>query len=355
VTESNKYLTNQTEVGFVRQSRTEATAWLLGLAALLVAAVLYGATVGAASITPAAVGRLVLDELGLLSYAAPGANDRVIVLAFRLPRVALGATVGAALGVAGTVMQGLFRNPLADPSIIGVSAGAAAGAVAFIVAPFTVPFGLPVAALLGGLVTAATVYLVATEGGRTPVATLLLAGVAVQTFLGAVVALLMVRSPDHGLRRAVLWLVGSLGGSDWSEVAVVGVGAVLGLALLGAYGRDLNALALGETDAHAVGVEVQRAKRVLLAASSLLTAVAVMYVGVVGFVGLVVPHVLRLLVGPDHRLLLPASALGGGAFLVAADAIARAGAQTLPVGVVTAFVGAPFFLYLLRRREVYAL
>ena len=339
----------------MRHSRRAAAGWLGGLAALLVGASLWGATVGAADITPTAVGYIVLDRLGLVAYAPAGPFDRYIVLSLRLPRIALAATVGAALAAAGAVMQGFFRNPLADPSIIGVSTGAAAGAVLFIVAGAVVPFGLPVAALVGGLVTAFGVYLIATRDGRTPVATLLLAGVAVQAFLGALISLLMIRADDQGLRRAVYWLVGTLSGADWSEVAVVAAVTLVGFAVLASYGRDLNVLLLGEADAHAVGVEVERSKRVLLAVSSVLTGAAVMYVGVVGFVGLVVPHVLRLLVGPDHRFLLPTSAVGGAAFLVVADTIARAGPETVPVGIVTAFVGAPFFLYLLRSREVYGL
>jgi len=339
----------------MRHTRTVLAAWLGGLAALLVGAALWSATVGAAAITPTAVAWIVLDRLGLVSYTPAGPHHAYIVLELRLPRIALAAAVGAALGVAGAVMQGFFRNPLADPSIIGVSTGAAAGAVAVLVLPAAIPFSLPVAALIGGLVTAFAVYLIATRDGRTPVATLLLAGVAIQTFLGAAISFMMVQSDPHSLRAAVVWLIGSLGNSTWTEAGTVGAATVVGLVVLASYGRDLNVLLLGEADAHAVGVEVERTKRVLLAVSSLLTGFAVMYVGVIGFVGLVVPHVMRLLIGPDHRVLLPTSALAGAGFLVISDTIARAGAQEFPVGIVTAAVGAPFFLYLLRRREVYAL
>jgi iron complex transport system permease protein len=180
-----------------------------------------------------------------------------------------------------------------------------------------------------------------------------LAGVAVQTFLGAVVSLLLVRSTDAGLRRAILWLMGSLRGSSWNEVATVAAVAALGVAFLFAYARELDLLLLGEEEAATLGVEVKRAKRVLLAASAVVTGAAVAFVGVIGFVGLIVPHVMRLLVGPDHRALLPTSAVAGAAFLVAADTVARSGAAELPVGIVTAFVGAPFFLFLLRKREVH--
>lgn len=339
----------------MRHGRTGAASWLVGLTGILGLVVAWSASVGTAPIGPLEVTAVVAEALGLGTADVTGPNVRTIVLDFRLPRVMMAAVVGVALASAGTVMQGFFRNPLADPSIIGVSAGAAAGAVAFIVTSITVPFGLPLAAFSGGLATAFGVYLIATRDGRTPVATLLLAGVAVQTFLGAVVSLLMIRAGDGGLRAAVVWLLGSLAGSTWTEVGVVtGVTAVC-LGILTLFARDLNVLLLGEADAHALGVSVERTKGLLLAVSAVLTAAGVMYVGVIGFVGLVVPHVMRLLVGPDHRLLLPTSALAGGAFLVMADTIARTGESTLPVGVVTAFVGAPFFLYLLRRREVYAL
>lgn len=339
----------------MRHTRIEAVGWLSGLSILLGVAVVWAASVGSAPIGPGTVASVVLERFGLSTFESSGANVRAIVLDFRLPRVAMGVVVGIALAVAGTVMQGFFRNPLADPSIIGVSAGAAAGAVLFIVTPITVPLGLPLAAFAGGLLTAFAVYLIATEDGRTPVATLLLAGVAIQTFLGALVSLLMVRASDQGLRAAIVWLLGSLSASSWSEVAQVGVVTFVGMGILLLFGRDLNVLLLGEQDAHTLGVEVESTKRLLLAISAILTAAAVMYVGVIGFVGLVVPHVMRLLIGPDHRLLLPTSALAGGVFLVVADTVSRIGAQTLPVGVVTAFVGAPFFLYLLRKREVYAL
>jgi iron complex transport system permease protein len=273
-----------------------------------------------------------------------------IVMTVRLPRIALGATVGFALAAAGVVMQGFFRNPMADPSIIGVSSGAAVGAVGALVVG--VPFlGLRTAAFVGALVTAGVVYAIATEGSRTPVATLLLAGVAIQTLLGAVTSYLLLRSGES-MRRVVYWLMGHLDASTLDEAVVTGA---LGLALVGVmylYAEDLNAMLLGETDAQAVGIEVERTKRILLAAASIVTGAAVAVAGVIGFVGLIVPHAVRLLVGPDHRVLLPTSALAGASFLVAADTVARAGTVELPVGIVTAALGAPFFLYLLRRREV---
>ncbi|WP_336037421.1 vitamin B12 ABC transporter permease BtuC [Halobacterium yunchengense] len=366
------------------RTATRASAWTAGTLAALVGVMLVSATVGPVDIDAVSVALAALDALALPSavtvYASPAALPGVgevpwprfdvvyaspldfavsgqaqyIVGEIRLPRIALGAVVGAALAISGAVMQGFFRNPMADPSIIGVSSGAAVGAVSAIAFPLLLPTGVQLSAFLGALVAAFAVYLLASQDGRTPVATLLLAGVAVQTFLGAVTSYLVVHS-GRSIREAMYWLMGNLHAAGWHDVEVALPVVVVGSVVLLAYARDLNVLLAGEEDAHALGVEVERTKRVLLAVSSLVTAAAVSVAGVIGFVGLVVPHVMRLLVGPDHRVLLPTSAFAGGAFLVAADTVARAGAAELPVGIVTAFVGAPFFLYLLRNREVHAL
>jgi iron complex transport system permease protein len=352
---------------------------LLGLGAALVATVLASATVGPVSIDLLTVSKAALNAVGVpaglsvgvgttrllgisvrfpgvsLTYAYPFSfavadSSETIVRQIRLPRIVLGAIVGFALAAAGTVMQGFFRNPLADPSIIGVSSGAAVGAVAAIV--FAVGLPLQVMAFAGAILAAFAVYLIATRDGETPVATLLLAGVAIQTFLGAVISYMLVHAGES-LEQAIYWLMGHLQNSTWGEVEVTLPAAFLAFAVLYVYTHDLNVLLMGEEDAHALGIEVERTKRILLAVASIITAAAVAVTGVIGFVGLVVPHVLRLIVGPDHRILLPASALAGATFLVAADTLARSGPAEVPVGIVTAAVGAPFFLYLLRRKEVH--
>jgi len=360
------------------RARARAAAWSAGLTAVLALVATVAAGIGPVSIEAATVAKVLVNAVrvpvGVELYSGGGSALQLpavglrwapltdfeveklhatIVLSVRLPRIALGATVGFALGAAGVVMQGFFRNPMADPSIIGVSSGAAVGAVLFIVAPFAVPFGLGLrgAAFLGALATAAVVYLIATEGGRTPVATLLLAGVAIQTFLGAVTSYLLLHSGES-MRRVVYWLMGHLDASRMTEAWITGLLAVGLVGLMYLYAEDLNAMLLGEEEARAVGIEVERTKRILLAASSVVTGAAVAVAGVIGFVGLIVPHAMRLIVGPDHRVLLPVSALAGASFLVAADTLARSGAAELPVGIVTAALGAPFFLYLLRRREV---
>ncbi|WP_416839303.1 vitamin B12 ABC transporter permease BtuC [Haloferax sp. DFSO52] len=358
--------------------RTRATTWAFGLTAFLALVVVVSAGIGHVSIPPQTVALVLLDALpvpvGLslsgatvlplvgsvpvpsIEFASPFSaavprTAQIIVVSVRLPRILLAALVGFALATAGVVMQGFFRNPMADPSIIGVSSGAAVGAVATIALSLSVPFGLQGAAFGSAIVTAFVVYMLATQDGRTPVATLLLAGVAVQTFLGAVISFLLLQSGES-LRQVVFWLMGHLSGATWDEVVLLTLVLPVPFAVLLAHTRDLNVLLLGEEDAHALGIEVERTKQLLLVTASIVTAAAVAVSGVIGFVGLVVPHMLRLVVGPDHRLLLPASALAGASFLVLTDTIARSGAAEVPVGVVTAALGAPFFLYLLRTREV---
>ncbi|WP_254272128.1 vitamin B12 ABC transporter permease BtuC [Haloarcula marina] len=347
--------------------------WSLALAALLCAVVTVSAGIGPVWIPPGAVGKVLLNAVAVptavdLSGTTLGVTtlspfgfavddlQRQIVLRVRLPRILLGAVVGFSLAAAGTIMQGIFRNPMADPSIIGVSSGAAVGAVAFIVAPVALPFGLGLraAAFSGALLAAFGVYLIATQNGQTPVATLLLAGVAVQTFLGAVVSFLLLHSGES-IRRALFWLMGHLKGASWPEVWSSLLLVLVPFAVLMVYARDLNVLLLGEEDAQSLGIDVERTKRILLAFASLTTAAGVAVAGIIGFVGLIVPHVMRLVVGPDHRILLPTAALAGASFLVVTDTFARSGTAEIPVGIVTAALGAPFFLYLLRNREVHEL
>mgnify|MGYP006280473337 CR=1 FL=1 len=347
--------------------------WSLALTAVLLAVVTVSAGVGPVWIPPDAVAKVLLNAIVVptavdLSGATMGVTTQPlfrfpvselqtqIVMRVRLPRILLGAVVGFSLAAAGTIMQGIFRNPMADPSIIGVSSGAAVGAVGFIVLPVALPFGLGIrgAAFSGAVLAAFAVYLIATQNGRTPVATLLLAGVAIQTFLGAVVSFLLLNAGES-IREALYWLMGHLRGASWPEVwSSLLLVAVPFVALL-VYARDLNVMLLGEEDAQSLGIDVERTKRILLALSSFVTAAGVAVAGIIGFVGLIVPHVMRLLVGPDHRLLLPTSALAGAAFLVATDTLARSGPTEVPVGIVTAALGAPFFLYLLRQREVHEL
>ena len=330
-------------------------------AALLVAAMLAGAVLGPARVTPSGLMAVLADLLGLAPLPAEYARDAAILGVVRAPRVLMAALVGAGLGAAGAAMQGLFRNPLADPGLIGVSAGAALATVAAIVLGGSV-FGaaagalglwaLPVAAFAGGLGATFLMARLGTVAGVASVATLLLAGVAVNALAGALTGLLIFMADDRQVRDITFWTLGSLAGSRWAHlpvvVALVGL-PTLALCLLA---RPLNALLLGEAEASHLGVRVEAVKRGALALAAVAVAAGVAFTGLIGFVGLVVPHLIRLGFGSDHRIVLPGSALLGGALLVLADLLARglAAPAELPVGVVTALVGAPFFLWLLRRR-----
>lgn len=287
-------------------------------------------------------------------------RDRIIILDIRLPRAVLGLLVGAALAVSGAVMQGLFRNPLADPGLVGVSSGASLGAVLIIVlgtslfGPVFALFGfytLPVAAFLGGLCTTLLLYRIATRSGQTSVATMLLAGIALAALAGAITGVLIFVADDQQLRDLTFWGLGSLAGASWTKVLAAAPIIILSLMVVPFLSRGLNALTLGEAAAFHMGVPVQRLKNVAIVSVAAATGASVAVSGGIGFVGIVVPHVLRLIIGPDHRFLLPASALLGGTLLIFADMIARTivPPAELPIGIITAFAGAPFFLWILLR------
>ncbi len=331
---------------------------LLGLAAVLLAVMFGSLLVGAADAD--VVGAL-LSRLGL-SGAHVQQRDQIILFDIRLPRMVMGALIGAGLAVSGAVLQGLFRNPLADPGLVGVSSGAGLGAVLFIVlgnvlfAPLIRLFGsyaLPLAAFAGGLATTALLYRVATRNGQTAIATMLLAGIALGAVAGAVTGVLVYSANDTQLRDLTFWGLGSLAGSNWTRVLSAGPVIAIALAAAPFLATGLNAMTLGEATAHHLGVPVQRLKTIAILAVAASTGASVAASGGIGFVGIVVPHLLRLSIGPDHRFLLPGSALLGAAFLLLADAVSRTivAPAELPIGIVTAMVGGPFFLWLLLRRR----
>jgi len=280
--------------------------------------------------------------------------DRYFVLELRLPRVFLGLLVGAGLALAGAVFQALLRNPLAEPYILGISGGAAAGAVIILALGLAgaTSWYLPGAAFAGALVAITLVFGVAASADRRlDVRVLLLSGVVVGAFFAAVIALVLALSDAPTVRSAVMWMMGSLSGASWRTVGIVAAYTIpAGVFLLG-LARPLNLMSIGEETASYLGTNVEGTKRIAYGVASLIAAAGVAFVGVIGFVGLIIPHAVRLLVGPDHRVLLPLSALAGGVFLVLADLGARtAFAPTeIPIGVITAFIGVPFFLLLLRR------
>ncbi len=271
----------------------------------------------------------------------------------RFPRVALAVVVGAALSTAGALMQGVFGNPLAEPSVVGVSSGAALAAGAVIVFQIAI-FGLwtvPVFAFVGGLLTTLLVYVLSRADGRTEVVTLVLTGIAVNAVAGAGIALLMFVGDTQSREEIVFWQLGSLNGTRWPYVGAAIVFAAIGLVGALAVARRLDLLALGDRAARHLGVNVERLRLGSIVLVALLTAAAVSFCGVIGFVGLVVPHLVRMVAGPKHRVLVPASALGGAVLLLAADLVARTAVDgaDLPIGMLTALVGGPFFFWLLRR------
>lgn len=336
------------------------------LLALLLAAMIYAASTGPAAIPPADVADALLQYAGIDRGIDVQSSTYRIVTVVRLPGLMVAALVGAALACAGATMQGLFRNPLADPGIIGVSAGAALGVVLAITQFAALGdlwligssgmdlWRMPIAAFVGASLAALVVYGLSLQRGRTNLVALLLAGVAVNAVMGAISSVLLLRTADFNAVRAVLsWLVGSLDGRGWDYFHVAKWPILACAILILLYSRELNLLLIGEESAQSLGVNVPRVRLILLALSSLMTASAVSIAGAIGFVGLVVPHMLRLVIGPDHRVLLPASLIGGAAFLVFADALARSviAPELLPVGTVTALVGGPFFLFLLWRNR----
>lgn len=277
-----------------------------------------------------------------------------ILFTIRLPRIALAALVGGALATSGATYQGLLRNPLADPYLIGVSSGAALGATIAII--FNIPIwgALPLFAFFGAMGATVAIYIIAQTGGRATPTTLILAGVALGAFLSAITSFLMFRS-DSAFRthQVIAWIMGSLSLSNWQQVILLLPYLGVGWFVLYLHARYLNVLQLGETQAQQLGVPVERVTLTLIIATSLVTAAAVAVSGLIGFVGLIIPHAIRLVWGPDHRFLLPMSAMVGAIFLIIADTLARTllSPTELPVGIITAFCGAPFFLYLLRRKR----
>jgi iron complex transport system permease protein len=337
-----------------RLARARALHWML--AGGLVAACLASLEIGATEV------RLSSMLSALARGEALSQVERVVLLDIRLPRLALGLLVGAALAVSGAAMQGLFRNPLADPGIVGVGAGAGLGAILAIVLGALLPgwvLGLAgdqlvaFAAFLGGWGSTILLYRVSTRHGRTSVATMLLAGIALGALAGALSGILVYVADDTQLRDLTFWGLGSLAGASWDKVLAAGplIGLSIGAALM--LGRGLNGLALGEATAAHIGIDVQRMKSIAILAVAGATGAAVAVSGGIGFIGIVVPHLPRLASGPDHRTLLLNSALLGATLLVLADVIARVviAPAELPIGIVTAVLGAPVFLWILLKRR----
>lgn len=336
--------------------RTRAVVLSTSLGVLLVVGVVASAMLGQLAVGPAEVVGSVLRAVGIPNSWAP--TDPIVestLWVVRFPRIAMALTVGAALAVAGAVMQAIFGNPLAEPGVVGVSSGSALGAAIAIVLGVTA-FGtgsLAIFAFLGGLGATLLVYFVSRANGRTEVVTLLLTGIAINAFAGAGLAFMLFVADSGSREQIVFWQLGSLNGSRWSEVVIVAVVGVVGTVIAVLLGKRYDLLALGERNARHLGVDVEHLRVGSIVLVALLTGVAVAFVGIIAFVGLVVPHVIRMAIGPSHRPLIVASAFGGGALLVFADLLARSvvpGAD-LPIGLLTSLVGGPFFFFLLFRQR----
>ena len=333
--------------------------WILALLLPVAAATSLG--VGTITISTAEI----LHSFSSAVIGSSGdAQTNSILFDIRLPRILLALLVGAVLASTGAVMQGLFRNPLADPSLIGVSGGASVGASLMIVSAggfiqagaLTGLSLVAIGAFAGGFIATIAVYRVATSSLGTSVTTMLLAGIAMGALAGALNSLLSYFSDNEMLRQISVWQMGNLSGANWLKVAVMGAVSIWLLMRLPAQAKALNALLLGESEARHLGIDVQSVKRRLILLTALGVGVSVAVAGLVGFVGLVIPHIVRLIIGPDHRWLLPASALAGASLLIVADSIARVVVlpAELPTGILTALIGAPFFVVLLmhQRREI---
>jgi iron complex transport system permease protein len=344
----------------VKSSRGRARVVLLGLGLLLCVIVFLAVDKGAVEISLLQCLAIIGRRIGLQLPWQFTSQQEATLLYIRLPRVVLGLFVGAGLGLSGAAMQGLFRNPLADPSLIGISSGAALAATLVVIIGDALSYSLPptlqllvfpIAAFAGALATTLIVYRLATIAGQTAVATLLLAGIAINALAQAFSGFLTFYATDTQLRSLTFWKLGSLGGATWSSVSVSAPFILLPVLFFPRLARPLNALLLGESEAGHLGFDVERVKRLVVVLVALVVGASVAVAGLIGFVGLVVPHLLRLLIGPDHRSLLPGSVLLGASLLLGADLIARTAVAPaeLPIGVLTAITGAPFFLWLLLR------
>ena len=329
-----------------------------GLGLLLLGVVLLGVSLGATAIPLHIILQILLNGTGIFHFARQwDPASEVIIWQYRLPIVVGTALVGAALAVAGTLFQAILRNPLADPFLLGTSSGAALGAAIAFVLPFDTVYGafFPLTALCafaGAVVTVLFVYLLARTGGETPVVTLILAGVAVNALMVAAQTALLTLAPRSqfgGIVALFNWLAGGVSVVSWPPVLLVSALIVPGIVLAFCFANVLDAFGLGEESAAHLGLHVERDKLLIIVLASLITAAAVSISGLIGFVGLMIPHVMRLLLGPRHRVLLPAATLGGAIFLVLADVLARVilAPSVLPVGIFTSLIGAPFFLFLL--------
>jgi len=332
---------------------------LILLSCIFMLSIVFAVSAGAESVPFFNVLKIMLSQLPFVGFEGGSGIQEIIVLKIRLPRVLMAALIGGGLAMTGATLQALFRNPMADPGIIGISSGGALAAVISIATGFSTwhYLALPASAFLGAFFTLCLIYAVSARQDAASVTTLLLSGIAIGIFMGALISLVMSRtSSTESLREIFFWLMGGLDGRGWDHLKVVFWPIALGCMALFFFTRDLNLLLLeGETGAHALGMSVRRVRALLLLWTALIIGAAVAFSGTVPFVGLIVPHIIRLIFGPNHRTLLPASFLAGGTLLVGADLLARTlvAPEELRLGILTSLIGVPFFLYLLQKDRRY--
>lgn len=345
-----------------RDSRNAVIVSSLGV--LLFVTVLFSLTVGAVSVPLKDVVVILLQKIGLFTSVSVDSMHDVVLSSIRIPRIFMTILIGASLGICGASLQGLFRNPLVEPSLIGVSGGSAAGVVLLIVFGSSTFFVqskgmlfhaiLPIVAFAGGLLATMLVLRLSSYAGKTNIAVLILVGVAINALAGAIIGLAIFYADENQLRTFTFWTLGDLGGASWNNLMFAGPLLIFSSVALLFFSPSLNALALGEAEAYHTGVDVERTKRIIIFCCALGVGVSVSMSGIIGFVGLVVPHLVRVLFHADNRLVLPASVLGGAWLLIIADLIARTivSPSELPIGVVTALIGSPFFIALLMKAKL---
>jgi iron complex transport system permease protein len=333
------------------------------LSTLLIIVILLATGTGAMHMSPMQVLAILLDRTGIHLPVAYEENMPGVLWVIRLPRVLLGALIGAGLGVAGASLQGLFRNPLADPGLIGISSGASMAAVVMIIVQNALPvfqqvpalnfYALNLAAFAGAIITTLFIFRVARSGGQAAISTMLLAGIAVRALCESVTGLMTYLASNEQLRSITFWSLGSLGGASWQTVSGVAPLIVIPLIMLPRLAPGLNLLSLGEREAMHSGVKVPRLKSLLVIFATMAVAAGVAVAGIIGFIGLIVPHIVRQFTGPDYRILIPGAALSGAVLLTVADLLCRTvvAPAELPVGIVTAIIGAPFFLWLIIKEK----
>lgn len=343
-----------------RINKSKYSAVLIFLGFILVGFIGLFSVIGTASINWTDVFRIVGSKIPIIGEYIDVSHildtHQTIIWSIRLPRVLLGVLVGASLSIAGAAFQGMFKNPMADPFVIGISSGAALGASIAIILRVRVPFvgisAISIFAFVGALITVFVVYNISRIKNKVPVTTLLLAGIAIGQFLTAIMSFLMVIY-SNDMAKIIYWTMGSLAGKGWEPLIRIFLPVIISIVLINFFARDLNIMLTGEDSAKSLGINVEKTKMYILVLGTFMVSMVVSVSGIIGFVGLIIPHIVRIIIGPDHRVLLPASALTGGIFMIFADTIARTiiSPVEIPVGIITALFGGPFFLYLLKKTK----